>query len=141
MPGKKKFWDKSMLVFLLIGGGNMVLTMIIMFVLYEQLHAGYWLSSAIAFFLTSILSFILNKKFTFQHQGSTSKTAMRFALVIAVCYMLAYSVAQPLLTFVLRWFALPLEQTILDRLSLVAGQIIFTALNYLGQRFFAFSSK
>ncbi len=134
----KKLFDKSLLYFLLIGVGNTLLSMGIMFLLYK-VGFGYWGSSAVAFTVTSILSFLLNKKLSFQYEGHVWAAALRFALVIAVCYLLAYSVAQPATGWLLQKFlGTAVEAKTIDKVALLTGQVIFTGLNYFGQRFFAF---
>ena len=135
----KKLLDKSLLFFLLIGAGNTLLSMGIMFLLYTKAGFGYWGSSAVAFTVTSILSFVLNKKLSFQYEGRVWAAAARFALVIAVCYLIAYSLAQPAAAWLLRKIlGAAAEAQTIDKVALLTGQVIFTFLNYFGQRFFAF---
>lgn len=132
----KQIVDKSLLPFLLIGAGNTVLSQGIMQGLMT-VGAGYWLSSAAAFIFTSILSYFLNRRFSFHSSRKISDTLWRFALNIAVCYFLAYSVARPLTRWILERL---LPETPLDpeRAALLTGQVLFTGFNYFGQKFFAF---
>ena len=135
----KKLLDKSLLFFLLIGVGNTLLSMGIMYLLYTLAGFGYWGSSAVAFSLTSILSFILNKRLSFQYEGQVWVAALRFALVIAVCYLIAYSLAQPATAWLLgRLMSTSFSPETIDKAALLTGQVLFTGLNYFGQRFFAF---
>ena len=55
-------------------------------------------------------------------------------LNIAVCYFVAYGLAKPLVTAVLD----NAGEDLRDAVAMLAGMVIFTGLNYLGQRFFAF---
>lgn len=135
-------FDRSLAVFLLIGVGNTALSFVIMQTLYALNLGGYWLSSAFAFALTSVLSFFLNKRYSFRNKDSLSHTAWRFSLVIALCYVLAYSIARPAVAFTLN--ALMPQSGFFahtDQIAMAAGQVIFTGLNYLGQRFFAFKPR
>lgn len=86
--------------------------------------------------LTSILSFFLNKYFTFRSRERSVGQVVRFAANIAVCYLIAYGAAKPLC---LRLLANASVST-RDNVALLAGMVFFTGLNYLGQRFFAFRS-
>ncbi len=62
-----KLWNSSLVRFGLVGVLNTVVGTTIMFVLYNKLHCTYWQSSfANYFFFGSILSFFLNKYFTFR---------------------------------------------------------------------------
>ena len=131
-----KLFDRTLLKFLLVGCANTLFSMCIMYLLYNLAHFGYWGSSAIAFFLASILSFFLNRSFTFQSKEGIGKTALRFSVNIAVCYLLAYSAAQPLVGWALGRFGLDIS--LVEQIAMLFGMCMFTGLNYLGQRFFAF---
>lgn len=132
----RKLFDRTLLKFLLVGCANTLCSMCIMYLLYNLAQFGYWGSSAVAFTLASILSFFLNRNFTFQSRERVGKTALRFALNIAVCYFLAYSAAQPFAAWALGGFGL--EEALVEQIAMLLGMCIFTGLNYLGQRFFAF---
>lgn len=131
-----KLFDRTLLKFLLVGCANTLCSMFIMYLLYNLAHFGYWGSSATAFFLASILSFFLNRSFTFQSQEGVRKTALRFSINVAVCYLLAYSAAQPLVGWALARFGL--APSLVEQIAMLFGMCMFTGLNYLGQRFFAF---
>ena len=130
-----RLFDRTLLKFLLVGCANTLFSTFIMYLLYNLAHLGYWGSSSVAFVLASILSFFLNRNFTFQSKERVWKTAVRFAVNVAVCYLLAYSAAQPLVAWVLGSF---LNHHLVEQLAMLVGMCIFTGLNYLGQRFFAF---
>ena len=63
--------DKTLLRFLLVGVINTVFGSIVMFSLYNLFHVDYWISSASNYVLASLLSFFLNKYYTF-HQKQWS---------------------------------------------------------------------
>jgi len=132
----RKLFDASMWKFLLVGVANTLLSAVIMFLL-EGL--GYWPSTAIAYVAGSVLSFFLNRRFTFQSKAPFWPSVLRFAINVAVCYLIAYSVAQPLAELVLGWIGL--SAIWVERLAKLGGMVLFTGLNYFGQRFFAFRKK
>ena len=132
----KKLFDASMWKFLLVGVANTLLSAVIMFLL-EGL--GYWPSTAIAYVAGSVLSFFLNRHFTFQSKAPFWPSVLRFAINVAVCYVIAYSLAQPLAELILGWIGLPAIWV--ERLAKLGGMVLFTCLNYFGQRFFAFRKK
>lgn len=136
---KNKFFDIKLLKFLAVGVLNTLFSAVVMFLLYNLTQFGYWGSSAVSYVLGSILSYILNKKFTFQNGESVWKTALKFTANVAVCYLLAYSLAQPAVGWLLSSFSL--EKGMVDQLSMLAGMVLFTLFNYVGQRFFAFREK
>ena len=129
----KKLFDVSMLKFLLVGVGNTLLSTVLMFAL-EGL--GYWPSTAIAYVAGAVMSFFLNRHFTFHSEEPLLRSAVKFALNVAVCYVVAYALAQPIAGWVLGRTAItPIWQ---ERLTKLGGMALYTVLNYFGQRFFAF---
>ena len=132
----RKLFDASMWKFLLVGVANTLLSAVIMFLL-EGL--GYWPSTAIAYVAGSVMSFFLNRHFTFQSKAPFWPSVLRFAINVAVCYLIAYSLAQPLAELILGWIGLPAIWV--ERLAKLGGMVLFTCLNYFGQRFFAFRKK
>ncbi len=123
-----------MVRFLIVGCINTAVGTCIMFGLYNLAHWSYWLSSAANYTLTSILSFFLNKYFTFQSKTWSFREVLRFILNIAVCYFLAYGAAKPLVRLLLA----DSTQVIRDNVSMLVGMVLFTCCNYIGQRFFTF---
>lgn len=129
----KKLFDVSMLKFLLVGVGNTLLSMVLMFAL-EGL--GYWPSTAIAYVAGAVMSFFLNRHFTFHSDEVLWKAAVKFAVNVAVCYVVGYGLAR-LMMGALSPFN-PLPSIWWERLSKLVGMGFYTVLNYFGQRFFAF---
>ena len=82
----------------------------------------------------SIVSYFLNKYFTFQSKEKSWKQISKFVLNITVCYLLAYGMAKPLVSFVLSGF----DEKIQGNVSMLFGMGFFVVLNYLGQRLFVF---
>ncbi len=130
----KKYLDKIFIKFVVVGVINTVFGTTIMFIFYNVLHLSYWISSASNYFFASILSYCLNKKFTFGAKDHSAQSALRFAINIAVCYLLAYSVAKPIVRSMLAGMTV----TIQENVAMLAGMCIFTMLNYIGQRYFVF---
>lgn len=100
---KKKLFDASVWKFLLVGVGNTLLSLVLMFLL-EGL--GYWPSTAIAYVAGAVMSFFLNRSFTFQSRAAFWPSVLKFAVNVAVCYLIAYSIAQPAAQWVLGWTGL-----------------------------------
>ena len=130
------FWDKSLLIFLIIGGLNTIVSTLGSQLLYGAL--GYWGSTALMFAVCSIFSFIFNRKYSFQSKAPLLQSAVRFALVIAACYLLAFGVAKPLTHWICSAFWPALSSVWRDRIAMLVAQVIFTGFNYIGQRVWAF---
>jgi len=108
-----------------------------MFLLYNAAHLSYWISSACNYCFTSILSFFLNKYFTFNVRQWSLFMVVAFVLTIAVSYLFAYGISKPLLNYLLRDSPLKIR----ENAALFAGMCLFTVLNYLGQRFVVFAKN
>ena len=133
----QNIFDKKLFKFLIVGVINTLVGTVIMFGMYNIIGAGYWVSSITNYVLTSILSFVLNKYFTFQNKTKSFSQIIRFILNILVCYGLAYGIAKPLVRLLLSGQS----KSIRDNVAMLVGMCFFTGLNYLGQRFFAFKDK
>ena len=133
----KKIFDGKLIKFLIVGVINTLVGAGIMFLLYNVAHCSYWVSSAANYIVGSILSFFLNKHFTFQNKDSLKSTVPRFILNVAVCYFIAYGVAKPLARYLMSGFSVSAQ----DNVAMLAGMVFYTGLNYFGQRFFAFKEK
>ena len=133
--------EPSLRWFLLIGLGNTVLSLAIQLGLYSWARLGYWASSALAFLIASLSSFYFNRKYSFRSRGAVGRDALRFAVNIAVCYLLAYGAAQPLMERVIPWLGWGWLVRWQGQITLVAGNGLFTCLNYFGQRCFAFRER
>lgn len=129
----EKLFDEKLLKFILVGVVNTLVGMAIMFGLYNLAHCSYWVSSAANYILTSILSYFLNKYFTFQNRERSVGQVVRFVVNIAVCYGLAYGIAKPL--------CLAIAGKAVRRCGQcfnVGGNVPIHGTDYLGQRLFAF---
>ena len=133
----KQLFDEKLLKFVVVGVVNTLVGMAIMYGLYNLAGCSYWLSSGTNYVLTSILSYVLNKRFTFRHEGDVKGSAIRFAVNIAVCYLLAYGIAKPLAYYLLSGYSVKIQENI----AMAVGMVLFTGFNYLGQRFFAFKEN
>lgn len=150
-----KFIDAKLFKFVGVGVLNTLVGYAINFYCLNFLHLGVWASSAINYTLTSIMSFFLNKYFTFKSSGNMGKEAVKFALNIVICYTLAYGIAIPLTKLVMGFAPesifvfiqsitfgfLSGKVSIIDNIATLVGMVLFVAFNYTGQRFFAFKAE
>ena len=123
--------------FAMVGVINTILGTTVMFVFYNFFHFSYWVSSASNYIIGSIISYLLNKNFTFRFKEQKYWSLLRFVLNILTCYLLAYGIAKP----VMHWILTGFSQTIQENVSMMLGMGLFVVFNYLGQRFFTFKKK
>ena len=129
-------FDRSFVTFLVVGVVNTLFGTAIMLVLYNVFGCSYWVSSFCDYFFGSILSYFLNKRFTFHYQGTDWRSIAKFAANIVVCYLIAYSLALPLTRHALE--SLHLSKAVVENAAMLVGTGLFMVINYLGQKFFAF---
>ncbi|MCD8160903.1 MAG: GtrA family protein, partial [Clostridiales bacterium] len=84
-----RIFDKTFWKFILVGIANTLFGTAIMFLFYNVFHLSYWVSSASNYIFGSILSYFLNKHFTFRSSDSSPKSVLRFAVNITACYLVA----------------------------------------------------
>lgn len=133
----KGLFDEKLIKFVIVGIVNTLFGTAIMFGLYNLAGCSYWVSSAANYIFGSILSFFLNKYFTFKNKEKSFRQVLRFIVNILVCYLLAYGIAKP----VILYFLSGTSKKTQDNIAMFAGMCLFTAFNYVGQRFFTFREK
>lgn len=129
--------DKKLLKFLLVGIANTIVGCGIMFLLYNVAGVSYWLSSACNYVAGGILSYFLNKYFTFQNKQKSIKQILLFIINLAVCYFLAYFCAKKAVYYLLA----NSTEKLRGNIALFSGMCLYTGLNYIGQRLLVFKSK
>lgn len=129
-----KLIDVKLVKFLIVGVVNTAIGAGVMFLLYNQAHCSYWLSSACNYIAGGIVSFLLNKYFTFKNTQKSLRQIGLFVFNLAVCYIAAYVLAK---WMIYRMFANQSEN-MKDNIALFLGMCIYTGLNYIGQRLVVF---
>ena len=130
-------FDVKMWKFLLVGVLNTLVGDGLSFLLINVTAIGMWWGTALPMALASVMSYFLNKHFTFKNTEKGWRPILRFAVNIAACYLLAYGIAIPLLT----WALAAQDPVLVRNVTKLAGMVLFTGFNYLGQRLFAFREK
>ena len=149
MDKLKSFFDIKFLKFLLVGVLNTLIGEGIVLLLTQP--AGWknfsWGPGAAAFVGTvigSIVSYFLNKYFTFKNKEKGLKPALRFTINIAACLLIRVLVATGVSELCkatgFTMFNMDVN-TFAGYLSWAVGACVFVACNYVGQRFFAFKEK
>lgn len=133
----KDLFDITLWKFLLVGIINTLVGAGTMFLLYNLAQCSYWLSSAANYLVGGAVSFLLNKYFTFRKKAWSWKELLKFTMTVALCYLISYGAAKPLVTHLLSGSTVRVQENI----AMLTGMCLYTGLNYLGQRFFAFKSR
>lgn len=123
--------------FLLVGVINTLTGLSVIFILLNILGLSYWTSTFIGNCVGALVSYLLNRTFTFNSQIDFTKGVPRFITVILVCYFLSYSLSEFLADGVYL-----LDSSILfineEEFAILLGSGLYTIANYFGQRNFVF---
>lgn len=133
----KKLIDPTVLKFLLVGLVNTMVGTAVMFLLYNLAGCPYWPSVCANYLCGGVVSYFLNKYFTFQNKERSWAQVGRFVVTVAVCMFIAYGFAKP----AVRWALSGAGKKVQENVAMLVGMCLYTALNYIGQRFFAFRTK
>ena len=137
MKNIKHYLDLTFWKFILVG---LIITLVgttVMFVADNLCHLNYWVSSASNYVVGSIVSYFLNKYFTFQDKKKSWRQVGIFVVNITICYLLAYGLAKPMVS----WILSSENKVVQDNLSMLVGMGAFVVFNYLGQRLFVFKTS
>lgn len=142
MPG---IFDIKLLKFFLVGilntlvGTGLQFVFLNCFGLFLLGNTGTYIASGTSNGLASVMSYFLNKRFTFKNTEKGIKPALRFALNIIVCWLIANILAVEAVSYICQ--SAGLSAQIAGNISLGVASILFVCCNYIGQRFFAFKEK
>jgi putative flippase GtrA len=129
--------DKTFIKFIVVGIINTIVGSGLMFILYNLFKVNYWFASAANYIVGSIVSFFLNKYFTFKVKEWNLFMVIAFIVNIAVSYFVAYGLAKPAMNYLLRKNSLVIR----ENAALFTGMCLFTGINYIGQRMVVFKSR
>lgn len=132
-----KIIDKTTFKFILVGILNTVVGAGIMFLFYNCFNFNYWISSASNYILGSILSYFLNKYYTFNKKEKSFLEIIKFIINISLCYLIAYGFAKPFVLFILK----DASVLVRDNIAMLVGMGLFIILNYFGQKFLVFRER
>lgn len=122
--------------FLAVGAINTAVGLSITFLLLNFLNFSYWTSTFAGNTAGACVSFFLNKSFTFRSNVPVGKGALRFTVIILICYYTAYSASKALASF-LPFIPIHLE----GEAGVLMGTVLYTLLNYAGQKYIVFPDR
>jgi putative flippase GtrA len=125
--------------FLFVGVVNTLTGLSIIFVLLNVLGLSYWISTFVGNCVGAVVSYLLNRSFTFNSQIDFAKGIPRFITIILVCYFLSYSLSEFLADGVYQLYS-PIPFFNEEEFAIILGSGLYTISNYLGQRNFVFRS-
>lgn len=128
MPNMTVFrLNNSLLKFLVVGVLNTLLSLAIIFALKYFYSAGDVIANLTGYIIGLMCSFILNKKWTFNHTGELSRTVFKFMLTFMVAYIANIIVVLIFIRFGTNSY-----------FSHLLAMPIYTIIFYFGSKFFVF---
>jgi putative flippase GtrA len=123
--------------FLLVGMVNTLTGLSIIFLLLNVFGLSYWISTFVGNCVGAVVSYLLNRTFTFNSQIDFTKGIPRFIVVILVCYFLSYSISEFVSDGVYHSYSIiPFFNE--EEFAILLGSGLYTITNYFGQRNFVF---
>jgi putative flippase GtrA len=132
--------NSSFIRFVIVGVFNTVVGLGTSFLLFNLLELGYWVSTFTGNTIGAIVSYFLNKSFTFRSDVSVRSSWWKFALVILICYGLSYG-ASMLLANLCSYLFPSASPALLHNGAILIGNGLYMISNYLGHRYFTFRAS
>lgn len=127
----------SFIRFLLVGIVNTGIGLSIIFLLMNGIGLNYWISTFIGNTCGAVISYILNRNFTFKSSTSLGVSGLRFVAIIAISYFGAYGLSHLIWSGILNETSLILVTN--KEASVFFGACFYTLMNYYGQKYFVFN--
>jgi putative flippase GtrA len=102
-------------------------------------HLGYWTATFLGNLVGAVVSFILNRSFTFQSKSSIGGSSLKFIVVIFVSYIGAYAISDQIIS--LNYFQIDFRFISNKEASVLLGSCLYTLVNYFGQKYFVFTTS
>lgn len=135
------FMNKEFIIFLVIGLVNTIFAMAITYSIYNLLHLGYYISSFTGTFSAAVLGFFLNRKITFSSDCKILSSMIKFFTVILLSYVIAFTLSHKLFLYIFSVVNLNLSVSFIEQIAILFAQIIFTLINFTGQKLWTFKRK
>lgn len=132
------FFNREFALFLAIGIFNTFISMGIAYSLYHFTNLGYYISSFVGVFVAAIIGFFMNRKYTFSSNNKVFLSIIKFFIVIFIAYIIAFSLSLRMLTYIFLLINSDISVRIIEQIAILIAQIIFTLINFTGQKIWTF---
>lgn len=123
------------LKFAAVGLMNTIVGLGLMYTLLHALQVPYWPSTMIGNAAGAVISFLLNRRYTFRYAGFHWQQLFTYVFVISASYWIAYRMGQAASIQIMQ-LSLNQEDT-----AILIGSILYTILNYTGQKYVVFRNR
>ena len=132
------FWDRSLLIFAIIGAVNTVISYVGSFLLVQFAGWRLFWATALMYAVCSVGSFYFNRKYSFQSKAPLGRSIVRFTIIIAACFLISYAANNLVMPWMYEHWFPGMSDVAYTLLRLLGIQVLFTLLNYIAQRLWAF---
>jgi putative flippase GtrA len=129
--------SQEVIKFLLVGLLNTIVGMGLMLFLKNGLEWPFWYATFTGNTVGAIVSFLMNRTFTFKSKVPILVGLPRFTAVVLFCYIFSFSISR-LITGSMDSFSIGQFYIDSDNIAILLGSIIYTFSNYAGQKSFVF---
>ncbi|QHW33643.1 GtrA family protein [Paenibacillus rhizovicinus] len=123
--------------FLFVGGLNTLIGLGVSYGLLHLASFSYWGATFAGNAFGAVNSYMLNRKFTFASQASVSRSFIKFVIVITICYFFAFDSGLWLARVAVPAFP-HLSEAVVNDIAVVTSTVIYTLINYFGQKLVVF---
>ncbi|UKS24859.1 GtrA family protein [Paenibacillus sp. HWE-109] len=136
----KTLLSSSFARFLIVGVFNTLVGLSASFLFFNLLHLNYWLSTFTGNTIGAIVSYTLNRTFTFRSKASVGSSWWKFTVVILSCYGLSYGASYLLAEAAGQLFPV-ISAEWRHNAAILVGNGLYTIGNYIGHKYFTFRTN
>ncbi len=130
-------WNIPFSRFLVVGVLNTIVGLSVMLILFNAVELGYWLSTCLGNGVGAIVSYVLNRSFTFRSRSRVKHTWWKFVIVVSFCYLISYRLCLWVFTSSSTFFP-GIPDDIWGNGAILAGSGLYTLTSYLGHKYYTF---
>ena len=124
--------------FLMVGVMNTIVGLTSTYLLLHIAGLSYWPATFLGNSVGAVVSYFLNRSFTFRSKSAVFESMPRFVAVILFCYFASYMLGRNLVEWILGVSLL--SAGIKTDVAVFISTGIYTVMNYLFQKIFVFKS-
>ena len=144
----RKFVDRTLLLYVIVGVANFVICTSIMFLLFNLCGVSEHVAPIVNYGMGSLIWFLACRFILFKGHPTTLKRVVLFAAEVLACYLLSYYVIAPAAAkLLLKWdfaswvFRFGGADKMQANCEMGIGALAYALINYFGQRYIVFSDR
>ena len=144
----RKFVDRTLLLYVIVGVANFLICTSIMFLLFNLCGVSEHVAPIVNYGMGSLIWFLACRFILFKGHPTTLKRVVLFAAEVLACYLLSYYVIAPAAAkLLLKWdfaswvFRFGGADKMQANCEMGIGALAYALINYFGQRYIVFSDR